>query len=278
MRLAIAWVADLIGKKIITPNDKTFEAALEVQKLPKSIAEQMAAMKKMEGNARVEAEAQLAHLELQLEQNRLKLELGGGGEAAGFVAAKGLSKAKQKQYAELAAKLRGLEPGTDEHKSVRREMYELIGGDMPYAQWEKVYASNVERANKANESVKAEQSRLGWGETEQTIKIPPDEVRRLDIADTDPKVRKGVEVEAYETGYIAATEDIVWEVDRDAKLVKKGWEITWVLIDTEPSGPLLEKLLAARITVEIRTRKGGGNSKLVIRHSPPAKAGATAAK
>ena len=153
-------------------------------------------MQRMGPAAREAAQAQLDHLELQLEQHLRTLELGGPGEGAGLVAAKGLSKAKQKQYAELRAKLRALEPGTEPHKKIRREMYELIGGDLPYESWEKVYESNVDRANKANASVAAEHQRLGWGKPEQTIDLGRGEVRRLDIADKDPKVRKGIEVKA----------------------------------------------------------------------------------
>lgn len=91
-------------------------------------------------------------------------------------------------------------------------MYELVGGDMPRATWEKVYASNVERAGRANASVTAEHERLGWGETEKTVALAGDDVRRLDIADVAKK--RGVEVKEYELGYIAASEDIVSEVRR----------------------------------------------------------------
>jgi hypothetical protein len=157
-------------------------------------------------------------------------------------------------------------------------MYELIGGDLPYAAWEKIYAVNVEQANKANESVKAEHDRLGWGKKEQTIPIGKDEVRRLDIADVDPKVQKGVEVKEYATGTIYASEDIVYEVERDAKLVKRGWDITWILIDTQPSGPLLSLLMGGGIRVELRTRKGGGKSTFVETIDPPAKPRAKAKK
>jgi len=275
VRKAISWLADLVGIDTLKPENKSsFEAALEVRKLPKALKEQMDAMQRMGPAAREAAQAQLDHLELQLEQHLRTLELGGPGEGAGLVAAKGLSKAKQKQYAELRAKLRALEPGTEPHKKIRREMYELIGGDLPYESWEKVYESNVDRANKANASVAAEHQRLGWGKPEQTIDLGRGEVRRLDIADKNPKVRKGIEVKAYESGYIAASEDIVWEVERDAKLVRRGWDITWVLLDTQPSAPLLEMLLKAGIPVEIRTRKGGAQSQLVTRHEPPKKPGA----
>lgn len=264
VRQALSWLADRIGVDTLKPENKvSFEAALEIRKLPKLIDAQLARMKNMEPNAHDLAEAELNHLELQLEQHLRTLGLGGEGEGAGYVAGKGLPKAKQKQYADLLARLRGLEPGSDAHRKIRREMYELIGGDMPLPTWEKVYEANVGRARKANAIVTAEHGRLGWGETEETIKLGKDEVRRLDIADV--KKKKGIEVKAYETGYISASEDIVWEVERDAKLVKRGWDITWILIDTEPSGPLLDMLLKARIKVEVRTLEGGGKSKFVER-------------
>jgi uncharacterized protein (DUF2267 family) len=275
VRKAISWLADLVGIDTLKPeNKRSFEAALEVRKLPKAIREQMNAMERLGPAAREVAQAQLDHLELQLEEHLRTLELGGPGEGAGLVAAKGLSKAKQKQYAELRAKLRALEPGTEAHKKIRREMYELIGGDLPFKTWEKVYESNVDRANKANASVAAEHERVGWGKPEQTIDLGHGEVRRLDIADKDPKVRKGIEVKKYETGHIYASEEIVSEVERDGKLVRRGWEITWILIDTQPSAPLLEMLLKAGIPIEIRTAKGGGQSQLVATHLPPKKPGA----
>lgn len=65
-----------------------------------------------------------------------------------------------------------------------------------------------------------------------------------------------MEVKAYESEYITDSPDISDEIRRDAILVKRGWEITWLLIDTEPSGPLLKKLLDAGINVEIRLRSG----------------------
>ncbi|MDX1908575.1 MAG: hypothetical protein SF053_16175 [Bacteroidia bacterium] len=268
VRQAISWIADIVGIDTVKPENKAyFEAALEIQKLPKLIEAQMARMRQMEPNARDLAEAELAKLELQLEKHMNTLDIGGGGQGVGYVAGEGLSKAKQKQYAELKAKLRGLEAGSDTHKETRWEMYQLIGGDMPRATWEKVYAGNMGRAKKASASVNAEHKRLGWGTPEQTVNVGKDEVRRIDIADKQAK--KGVEVKAYETGYIAASEDIVWEVQRDAKLVKRGWQITWVMLDTTPSSPLLQMLLKAGITVEIRNQTPGGNSTLEARHSPP---------
>ncbi|HEY9254752.1 MAG TPA: DUF4157 domain-containing protein, partial [Stenotrophomonas sp.] len=269
VKLAIADIARLIGIDAIKPEHRaSYEASLEVQKLPKAIKQQMEHMRTLGPEAAAQAMAELESLQVQLDQHLRTLDLGTefAGDGAGFVAAKGLSKAKQRQYAELETKLRGQEVGSKRHKAIRREMYELIGGDLPYDSWSNVYDANVDRANKANIIVAAEHERIGMGKTEQTVKTGKDEVRRLDIADVKKKI--GIEVKAYETGTIYATEDIVSEVMRDAKLVKRGWKIKWMLIDTEPSGPLLKLLLDNGILVERRTSDGKGNSTFVSRNLP----------
>ena len=88
-------------------------------------------------------------------------------------------------------------------------MYELIGGMLEYPAWESIYNSNVLRARKANAIVAAEQQRLGWGKTEQTVSTGRGEVRLVDIADVG--LRRGIEVKAYESGTIYASEDILDE-------------------------------------------------------------------
>ncbi|MDG2524155.1 DUF4157 domain-containing protein [Stenotrophomonas sp. HITSZ_GD] len=269
VRLAIADIGRLIGFDTIKPEHAaSYQAMLEVQKLPKVIKAQLDRIATLDPKAAGEANAELAKLQTQLDQHLRTLDLGTAfaGEGEGFVAAKGLSKAKQRQYAELETKLRQNDPGTDRHKAIRREMYELIGGDLPYESWERVYQSNVMRARKANAIVAAEHERLGWGKTEQTVRISDTEVRRLDIADVKKKV--GIEIKAYETEEIYASRDMVSEVERDAKLVKRGWKIKWVLIDTEPSGPLLKLLLDNGILVERRSKDGSGGTTFVSRNLP----------
>jgi hypothetical protein len=269
IRQVMAWIADLVGVETITPADRArFEAALEIPKLREHIREQMGHLELSGPEARAAAEAELDAMQVQLAEHLTTLELGTIGEGAGYVAKKGVPKAKLKQYNELRAKLRDLAPDTEPHKKIRREMYELIGGDLPYETWEKVYHANMQRARKASAAELAEQSRLGWGKMQETVPIGKSEARRLDIVDSENL--RAVEVKAYELGYIAATEDVVSEIERDAKLVKTGlpWDITWVLIDTEASGPLLKLLNEAGITVEYRTVKSGQPSKLIKRFLP----------
>jgi hypothetical protein len=210
------------------------------------------------------AEAELASLETQLEDNLRKLNFGGEGDGAGFVAAKGMSKAKQKQWRDLNAKLRTLEKGSQQHEQTRWEMYQLQGGDLPREHWTNTYRANLERATKSNKIEQAERARLGWGQrTEVTI---DGETRVLDIG--DEAGRRAVEVKSYESGNVSATKENVSELERDAKLVRKGWKITWLFIDTHPSSNLERLLGEAQITIEIRIRKGVPSEQVTIIKPP----------
>jgi hypothetical protein len=81
---------------------------------------------------------------------------------------------------------------------------------------------------------------------EVTVDVEPGVSRRLDIADVDAK--KAIE---HKTGYISLDEDIKWELERDKKLVEKGWNITWHFEGTA-SKPLLKALLEAGINVTFK--------------------------
>jgi len=148
---------------------------------------------------------------------------------------------------ELIVTSRGFEPGTAEHKAATWDQYEARGGDWSYERWSSVYDANQTRAAQANAAVDDYHRSLTWGTREVTI----DEItvdgeqtsRRLDIADTFSQ--KGIE---YKTGYQTATVDNMWELQRDAQLVRLGWDIEWVFRD-RASAPLLEALRNAGIRV-----------------------------
>ena len=254
VRIGLNWVTEVLGFTPETPNPEhraSFEAALEVQKLPKLIRDQVQNMKEMQPDAVRLAEAELAGMETKLEDYLRKLNFGAEGEGEGFVAKKAMSKAKQKQWAALKEKLATLEKGKQAHKDTRWEMYQLESGDLPYERWEKTYQGNQERANTANAIEAGEIARLGWGE--RTTITVDGQTRVLDIA----AGKKAVEVKAYARGKVSATVDNVRELQVDGKLAtRRGWDVTWLFIDCEPTGPLMEKLLAARITIEIRWRAG----------------------
>jgi hypothetical protein len=148
---------------------------------------------------------------------------------------------------ELIITSRGFEPGTAEHKAATWDQYEARGGDWSYERWSSVYDANQTRAAQANAAVDEYHRSLAWGAREVTIdQITVDgeqTSRRLDIADTFSQ--KGLE---YKTGYQTATVDNMWELQRDAQLVRLGWDIEWVFRD-RASAPLLEALRNAGIRV-----------------------------
>ena len=269
VRVALARITNMLGGDGMDPaNAPLFNAKLEVAKLPKLINEHMALMASMNGDALAQAEVKLDSLQAQLAEHLGKLEIGDLTPSSG-VSARGVSKADLPKYEKLLKKLQGLEPGTDEHKKTRWKMYQLDHGELPKPVWERVYRANVERANIANEIVKAERTRLGWPEREYVIDdLPGKQSRRLDLA--DPKAQKGAEVKAYAGETVYLTADIESEVTRDGQIRRlKGWEMTWMFIDCEPSGPLMDALQKAGIIIELRT-SSERSSRLDERIDPPA--------
>ncbi|MEZ4858744.1 MAG: DUF4157 domain-containing protein [Flavobacteriaceae bacterium] len=132
------------------------------------------------------------------------------------------------------------EPGSPEHKAQRWEDYKDRGGEWSYERWEKQYEVNMKQAPKANAAMDAYHEKVGWGKREVTVKSKYGD-RRLDIADI--KTKKGIE---HKTGYQTANQSNLFEVKRDADLMKAGWKIEWVFEGTA-SKPLLEALDKAKI-------------------------------
>ncbi|WP_170229085.1 RHS repeat domain-containing protein [Polyangium fumosum] len=136
-------------------------------------------------------------------------------------------------------------PGSPEHKAARWKEYQERGGEWSYERWSKTYDNNMQRATKAHEVADAYHQQLGWGEREVTVNVKEGVTRRLDIADEATK--RGVEIKS---GNQYATQDNLWEIERDAMLVKQGWDITWKF-DGHASKPLLEELDKAGIPYTI---------------------------
>lgn len=117
-----------------------------------------------------------------------------------------------------------LTPGTPEHKAWRwkESQDNPLTAGWDYDRWSRTYDVNVNQARRANEAVSNYHNQLGWGRTEISVEVEVNGAvftRRLDIADPSPDVRRGIE---HKTGYQAASDDILWEVDRDAQLIKRG--------------------------------------------------------
>lgn len=146
------------------------------------------------------------------------------------------------------------EPGTLAHKAHRWQEYQAQGGQWNYDRWSTTYENNMVRAREAHAATNSYHSTLGWGRREVTVQVNIDVngqtqtvARRLDIADT--AARRGVE---HKTGYQTLDEANRYEIQRDAALVARGWDIEWVFQGgQQPSAPLLQALTDAGITYKI---------------------------
>jgi hypothetical protein len=148
-----------------------------------------------------------------------------------------------------------LQPATIEHMADRWAQYKLAKGNnaIEYETWVKYYESNMTKALKANQIVKDYHKTLTWGQTEKSIKIG-NQTRRLDIAEEIVAGGKGrgIEVKAYETGVVYATEFIKNEVKLDKILVnQREWEIEWVFKGCTASKPLETLLNNANIKITL---------------------------
>jgi hypothetical protein len=159
---------------------------------------------------------------------------------------------EQMRVDDLIIESRGLTPGSEEHRAAAWDLYnQRPNAEWDYARWSSVYEANQNRARDANVAVDQYHADLGWGEREVTVNTTIDgqpSSRRLDIA--DEATRRAVE---YKTGYQSATADNLWEVQRDADLVRRGWQVEWVF-KGEASQPLLDALDRAGI----KYKKDGG--------------------
>ena len=102
----------------------------------------------------------------------------------------------------------------------------------------------MKRATLANQRADAYQKTLGWGQREVTVDVEG-VARRLDIADA--QTMRGREVK---TGYQTATQENLWEIQRDQILRESGWDIQWH-IEGRASKQLREALEEAGLPYKI---------------------------
>lgn len=134
--------------------------------------------------------------------------------------------------------------GSDEHREQRWKEYQQREGKWDRKRWDEVYNQNMIKARKAHEAVDQYHQEIGkWGKREVTVKIKGKQ-RRLDIADVLDK--RGVEMKSGK--YFSLTKDLLYEIERDAELIKQGWDIDWV-IQGKASAPLIEKLKSNKINI-----------------------------
>jgi hypothetical protein len=153
--------------------------------------------------------------------------------------------AEQMRLDDLIIESRGFERGSAEHRAASWELYNQRPNDgWNYERWSTTYAINQNRATQANAAASDYHNQLGWGQREVTVTTVVGAAtwpRRLDIADEHSQ--RGIE---YKTGYQTASADNLWELRRDADLVRRGWQIEWVFRD-RASQPLLDALDQAGI-------------------------------
>ena len=167
-----------------------------------------------------------------------------------------VAKATEKQLEEVFANLSKNPPykyssNTIEHKAERWAQYKIEKGTdaISYERWSNIYNANMTNAINANKAADEVMTAIGWGKRE--ITVPAGEyTRRMDIADIVTK--KGVEVKAYETGKVYATEAIRHELLLDKYLIDNQlWEIEWIFKGCEPSQPLKTLLEQSGITIKL---------------------------
>lgn len=140
--------------------------------------------------------------------------------------------------------------GSIAHKANAWSEYAARGGEWDYARWSQTYEKNMLRATDANKAADTLMAERGSGGREVTtdVRMPDGTTtsRRLDIADIADQ--RGIE---HKSGYQYLSQENAWELQRDAELVKQGWDIEWV-VDGSASQPLLDALNAVGITVTVR--------------------------
>ena len=145
----------------------------------------------------------------------------------------------------------------DPHRVESWQQYLDRGGTRGYAHWARGHDVNQTQATRAAKAVAAYHQTLGWGRTEVTVHVEINGIqyaRRLDIADNDPTVLKGIEVKIGYPTLTTGEKGHAWEVARDKALVENGWDIQWVFRDLtkRPSQNLLDALDEAHIKWTIK--------------------------
>jgi hypothetical protein len=119
-------------------------------------------------------------------------------------------------------------PGSASHRAARWQEYldsfkpgGSRAGKTPWSQerWDRYYDLNMTRPTVANQPVLDYHGQLGWGRRQVDVATDLG-TRRLDIADVTG--RRGVEVKS---GYIRMSPELRSQINRDAWLVQRGWDI-----------------------------------------------------
>ncbi|WP_256975989.1 DUF4150 domain-containing protein [Burkholderia sp. AU28863] len=135
-----------------------------------------------------------------------------------------------------------LEPGTPEHKAARWERYKQRGGKKDYDAWSKQYDTNMRNYQYGAEREAA--YRDAMSASEGTLKTPLTN-RQIDILKSDEMYAGQLK-----TGPVSLTKDNIVAIQKDAELVKQGWQVEHIL-EQGASKPYLEALKRAGIDAHI---------------------------
>lgn len=135
-----------------------------------------------------------------------------------------------------------LKPGTPEHKAARWEAYQKRGGQWDEARWSKQYDTNMR--NYQQGLAREAEYRTATGASEGTVKTPLTD-RQIDLLKADEMYAGQVK-----TGPVSLTKENALAIQKDAELVKRGWQVEHIL-EQGASKPYLQALEKAGIDHKI---------------------------
>lgn len=142
----------------------------------------------------------------------------------------------------VVAKKQKLVPGSAEHKADRWEKYQERGGTKEYDEWSKQYDTNIN--NQKFGAAREESYRIAMDADEATIKTPLTQ-RQIDIYKSEEMYAGQLK-----TGPVSLTSENALAIQKDAELVKQGWQVEHIL-EKGASKPYLEALDKAGIGYKI---------------------------
>ncbi|WP_028775528.1 hypothetical protein [Shimazuella kribbensis] len=143
--------------------------------------------------------------------------------------------------------------GSPEHKAQRWKEYQEQGGKMSYGRWSNLYEANMGKSSKSHQSVEKYKEKLTWNGSTQVHEKTPFGRRYLDIANRKKKLaieHKTTTKSDGSKGYFSRSPRIHEEIEKDAYLVAKGWDITWVFEKADASEPLIQELKKSGIKIK----------------------------
>jgi len=150
--------------------------------------------------------------------------------------------ASAKPNAEPKAKPEKLKPGSAEHKADRWQRYQDRGGKKSYDQWSKQYDTNMR--NYQHGLAREAEYREAMNATEGTVKTPLTN-RQIDILKADEMYAGQLK-----TGPVSLTKENALAIQKDAELVKRGWQVEHIL-EQGASKPYIEALERAGVDYKI---------------------------